>query len=178
MSKYNKKHEHIITGVEEGSIAKELGFEPGDVLLAINNNEIIDFVDYSFFCAEKSMLLRVRTKDGDTVEIEVEKEEDESLGLCFENDFMDKERPCKNKCVFCFIDQMPRHLRKTLYFKDDDWRLSLLMGNYITFTNVDDKELNRIIERKVSPLYVSVHATDKVVREKLLGRPDCDIIQE
>lgn len=176
MAKNNQRHEHIIAGVEPDSIAEELGFEPGDVLLTINGNEIIDFVDYSYFCCSEEITLKVRTKDGEQVELTVEKDENDSLGLSFENDFMDRERPCRNKCVFCFIDQMPKELRKTLYFKDDDWRLSLLMGNYVTLTNVDDAELNRIISRRVSPLYISVHATDKNVRAKMLGRGNCHIL--
>lgn len=174
----NKKncYEHIIKDVEKGSIAFLLGIEPQDVLLAINNNKIIDFIDYSFFSSNDTIDMLIRKKNGETVEYAFEKDEDEPIGLKFENEFMDRQRPCKNKCVFCFIDQMPRHMRKTLYFKDDDWRLSLLMGNYVTFTNVDDAELKRIVERKVSPLYISVHATDKEIRERMLGRSGCDIM--
>lgn len=176
MTKNNNVREHMITEVAPDSIGAELGIEAGDVLLTINNNEIIDFVDYSFFCCEKDMTIEIRKKNGELVNFDFEKDENEPLGLSFENDFMDRERPCRNKCVFCFIDQMPKALRKTLYFKDDDWRLSLLMGNYVTLTNVNDKELERIIERQVSPLYISVHATDKDVREKMLGRGNCDIM--
>ncbi|MBQ0134090.1 MAG: DUF512 domain-containing protein [Clostridiales bacterium] len=138
--------------------------EPGDELLAINGNPIHDVLDYKFYAYDELLTLRFR----DAGEIEVEKDEGEDLGLNFEDYLMDNATHCANKCVFCFIDQLPKGLRDTLYFKDDDARLSFLTGNYITCTNLTERELQRICELRVSPLNISVHATDGELRARML----------
>ena len=161
--------EHIVKSVDCDSIAEELGIEPGDAVISINGNEIKDFIDYTYFVNCEELSMDIKTKQGEICTVEIEKDEYEPLGINFENEFMDKQRSCHNKCIFCFIDQMPKKMRDTLYFKDDDWRLSLMMGNYVTLSNVKDDELSRIIERQVSPLYISVHATDKDVRAMMLN---------
>ena len=123
-----KKHEHIVRRVEQGSIADELGIEAGDKLLAINGNEIEDIFDYQFFVEDEEILLLIEKPDGEEWELEIEKDADEQLGLDFGEGLMDEYRSCRNKCMFCFIDQMPKGMRDTLYFKDDDSRLSFLQG--------------------------------------------------
>lgn len=176
MTNNSKVKEHVISYVDKESIGEELGIVKGDALLTVNDNQILDFIDYTFYEACEQVSLLIKKADGELVEYSFAKDENEPFGLRFENEFMDRQKSCRNKCVFCFIDQMPKKLRKTLYFKDDDWRLSLMMGNYVTLTNVDDSELQRIIERRVSPLYISVHATDPDVRAAMLGRGNCDIL--
>ncbi len=160
-----------ITGIEPQSIAEELGIRTGDTLLAINGQPVVDVVDYEYLCAEERLILTLSRPSGEQFEAEVEKEAYEPLGLLFESGLMSPVRSCKNHCVFCFIDQMPKGGRETLQFKDDDWRMSFIMGNYITLTNVDETEFQRIIDRRVSPLYVSVHATDPAVRVKMMKNP-------
>ena len=132
MKKFAK---HIISAVHENSIAEEIGLEPGDELLKINNTPIKDILDYMFLVQDEEIVLTVNTKQGEICEVEIEKDFDEDLGIEFENDFMDEYRSCKNKCIFCFIDQLPPGMRDTLYFKDDDDRLSFLQGNYVRFPN-------------------------------------------
>ena len=161
---------HRILSVAPGSIAASVGLAPGDVLLRINGEPVLDQVDYQFLSSGERAVLEVRDADG-TVEIDIEKDDGEPLGIEFESTLMAEVRPCENKCAFCFIDQMPAGMRDTLYVKDDDWRLSLMMGNYITLTNVPDREFDRIIARQASPLYLSVHATDGAVRAALMGNP-------
>ncbi len=171
-----KKQKHIVAKVLPDSIAEELGLEPGDEILKINNEEIKDILDYMFLVQDEEIVLTVRTKQGEEVDVEIEKDADENLGIEFENDFMDNYRSCKNKCIFCFIDQMPPGMRETLYFKDDDARLSFLQGNYITLTNLSAREQQRIMDLRISPINVSVQATDPEVRRRLLGNPragDC-----
>jgi putative radical SAM enzyme (TIGR03279 family) len=160
---------HRITEVEEGSIAKELELEKGDILLSINGSEIIDVLDYIEFMEAEELELLVQKADGEEWEIEIEKEPGQDLGLKFEHDLMDKERVCRNKCIFCFVDQLPKGMRETLYYKDDDWRLSFLSGNYITLTNLSDCDVDRILEKKISPLYVSVHTTNPDLRKRMLN---------
>jgi NifB/MoaA-like Fe-S oxidoreductase len=123
---------HKITGVEPGSIAEELELEKDDVLLRINGTEIVDVLDYIEWMGNESLELLIRKADGEEWEIQLEKEPGEDLGLKFEHDLMDQERTCRNKCIFCFVDQLPKGMRDSLYYKDDDWRLSFLVGNYIT----------------------------------------------
>lgn len=167
-----------ITHVAPDSIAEELGLRPGDRIETIAGEEIIDQVDYQALTAQKSFDMTVLRPDGLRRTVRVRKEEWEPLGLTLDQSIVSTPRPCKNHCIFCFIDQMPPNMRKTLYVKDDDWRLSLMMGNYITMTNIDDKELNRIIRRKVSPLFISVHCTDPVMRVKLLRNPSAALIMD
>ena len=161
---------HLITGVEEGSIAGELGIRPGDMLVSLNGRPVIDWLDYqAFSCAEDIDLVTVRGEE--EIEYTLTKDEYEPLGLRFDSQLMSPVRSCVNKCLFCFVDQLPEHVRPSLRVKDDDWRLSMMMGNYVTLTNVSDRELSRIIERHASPLYVSVHATEPQLRAHLLGQP-------
>ena len=155
-----KTTEHIIKAVEPGSIAEELEVEAGDVLLAINNQEIEDVFDYRCMILEEYLEVLIRKADGEEWLLEVEKDEDEDLGLEFENDLMSEYRSCTNKCMFCFIDQMPPGMRETLYFKDDDSRLSFMQGNYITLTNMKDKDIDRVIRLKLAPINISVQTTN------------------
>lgn len=161
---------HTITAVHKGSIADQLGVVPGDALVSINGRAIIDWIDYEAFSCTENLSLVIRRGD-EEIEYELEKDEYEPLGLQFETQLMSPVRNCANKCIFCFVDQLPEHVRPTLRVKDDDWRLSLMMGNFVTLTNVNDKELNRIIERHASPLYISVHTVDGALRAKMLGTP-------
>ena len=162
---------HRITGIKPGSIAEELNMKSGDFVLEINGQPIEDVFDYEFLCRDEYLELLSETAEGEQILFEIEKEEDEDLGLLFDGGLMDQYRSCRNKCIFCFIDQMPPGMRETLYVKDDDWRLSLMMGNYITMTNMTDAEFERVIRRHVSPLYISVHATDPDVRTRMLHNP-------
>lgn len=158
-----------IIGVEPEGIAAEMGIAAGDFLLSINGEEIHDIFDYRFQMAEETIRVLVRKPDGSEWEIDIEKEESEDLGLDFEQPLMDAEQRCTNDCVFCFIDQLPTGMRETLYFKDDDSRLSFLYGNYITMTNMKEAELDRIIRYRMSPVNVSVHATNPELRVRMLG---------
>ena len=164
-----KKTEHIIKAVEPGSIAEELEVEAGDVLLAINNQEIEDVFDYRCMILEEYLEVLIRKADGEEWLLEVDKDEDEDLGLEFETDLMSDYRSCTNKCIFCFIDQMPKGMRETLYFKDDDSRLSFMQGNYITLTNMKDKDIDRIIRLKLAPINISVQTTNPELRCKMLN---------
>ena len=164
-----KKTEHIIKAVEPGSIAEELEVEAGDVLLAINNQEIEDVFDYRCMILEEYLEVLIRKADGEEWLLEVEKDEDEDLGLEFETGLMSEYRSCTNKCMFCFIDQMPKGMRDTLYFKDDDSRLSFMQGNYITLTNMKDKDIDRIIRLKLAPINISVQSTNPELRCKMLN---------
>lgn len=160
----------VIRQVLPGSIAEELGIEPGDILESINGESVKDCIDYEYLCAREFCELKIRNYRNQQIEtVEIEKDVAEGLGLVFSSDLMCNQRNCANKCIFCFVDQMPKNLRPSLYVKDDDWRLSLMMGNFITLSNVSDGELQRIIDRRVSPLYISVHATDPDIRAKLVG---------
>ncbi len=164
-----KKQKHIVATVEPDSIAEELGLEPGDEILKINNEEIKDILDYRFLVQDEEIVLTVKTKQGETVNVEIEKDADEDLGIEFENDFMDNYRSCHNKCIFCFIDQMPPGMRETLYFKDDDDRLSFLQGNYVTLTNMDDDGIDRIIRYRLEPMNISFQAMNPELRCKMLN---------
>ncbi len=158
----------IIKSVADGSIGQELGLEPGDSLLAIDGQDINDVLDYFYLCEKEEIHLKILTKDGETVECDVEKDEDEPLGLTFEEDFMGQYRHCLNKCMFCFIDQLPKGMRSTLYFKDDDSRLSFLDGSYITMTNMKEEDFQKIIDYRMSPINVSIHTTDPKLRVMML----------
>ncbi len=160
-----------ITHVQPGSIAERLGLCVGDELVSIAGEPIIDQIDYQALTAHRRFEMTVRHGDGREEVLTVRKQDWEPLGVTLDQSIVSSPRPCRNHCVFCFIDQMPPGMRKTLYVKDDDWRLSLMMGNYITMTNIDDQELDRIIRRKVSPLFISVHCTDPDMRMKLLRNP-------
>ncbi|MEL6159408.1 MAG: TIGR03279 family radical SAM protein [Cyanobacteria bacterium J06623_5] len=157
-----------ITRVVPGSIAEEIGFEAGDRLVAINGERPRDLIDYRFLCADEFLTLDVRDAKGATHSIDIEKEPDEELGLEFESALFDGLIQCVNRCPFCFIDQQPPGKRETLYLKDDDYRLSFLYGSYLTLTNIPPAEWERIARLRLSPLYVSVHATEGDVRSRLL----------
>ena len=161
--------EHIIYKVLENSIAQEMEIEPGDVLLKINDQEIEDIFDYHYLVNDEFIVLLIRKADGEEWEIEIEKEYEEDLGIEFEQSLMDGYKSCRNKCVFCFIDQLPKGMRETLYFKDDDSRLSFLQGNYVTLTNMSTKDIERIVKYKLEPINVSVHTTNPNLRCKMLN---------
>lgn len=167
-----------ITHVQPGSLADRLGLKAGDTLLSIAGEPIIDQIDYQALTAQSRFEMELLRPDGSRKTLRVRKQDWEPLGVTLDQTIVSKPRPCANHCVFCFIDQMPPNMRDTLYVKDDDWRLSLMMGNYITMTNINDRELDRIIRRKVSPLYISVHATDPEVRVKLLRNPRAGLIMD
>lgn len=160
---------HIIDGIEEGSIAQELEIEAGDVLLAINDKEIEDIFDYQYLVEDEYLEILIEKKNGEEWLLEVEKEQDEDLGLLFGESLMDNYRNCHNKCVFCFIDQNPKGMRETIYFKDDDTRLSFLQGNYVSLTNLKEKDIKRIIRYKLAPINISVHTTNPELRCKMLN---------
>ncbi len=162
-------HEHVIDRIEEGSIAEELELEPGDVLLSVNGKEIDDVFDYHYLINDDYLEVVVRKKNGEEWELEIEKDYQEDLGIVFLNGLMDDYKSCHNKCIFCFIDQMPKGMRDTLYFKDDDSRLSFLQGNYVTLTNMKEKDLQRIIDYKLAPINISVQTTNPKLRCKMLN---------
>lgn len=162
------KHEHIVRSVEQGGIAWEMGIEPGDKLLAINGTEIEDVFDYHYLVNDEELLVLIEKTNGEQWELEIEKEYEEDLGIEFEQGLMDEYRSCRNKCIFCFIDQMPPGMRETLYFKDDDSRLSFLQGNYVTLTNMSDHDIDRIIRYHLEPINVSIHTTNPELRCKML----------
>ena len=156
-----------ITDVEEGSLAYQNGIKPGDVLISINDNEINDVLDYRFYLTESSVKL-IYKRDGEELSATIKKDEYGDIGLDFETPLMDKKHTCKNSCIFCFIDQNPEGLRESLYFKDDDSRLSFLHGNYITLTNMSDKDVERIVKMRFSPINISVHTTNPELRVKMM----------
>ena len=160
---------NIIKYVHPGSIAQDAGLQAGDAILAVNGKRINDILEFRFITADDEYELTVEKADGSREIITVENEYNEELGIDFEKALISGARSCANKCIFCFIDQMPPHMRETLYFKDDDSRLSFLQGNYVTLTNMSDKELDKIIEMHLSPINVSVHCTNPEKREFMLG---------
>lgn len=164
-----KDNRNIIEEVAKGSIAHELELEPGDILLSINDNVVKDILDYKFLISDDYIVLKIEKVQGEVWEIEIEKDFHEDLGIIFTNPLIDKAKSCSNKCIFCFIDQLPPNMRETLYFKDDDSRLSFLQGNFITLTNVSDEEIDRIIKYRLSPINVSVHTTNPELRIKMLN---------
>ena len=161
-------HRHIIKSIEPGSIAEELGIEKGDILLSINDQEVEDVFDYHFYVNDEQLVLTIEKPDGEEWELEIEKDYEEDLGIEFEQGLMDEYRSCRNKCIFCFIDQMPKGMRDTLYFKDDDSRLSFLQGNYVTLTNMSDHDIDRIIRYHLEPINISFHTTNPELRCQML----------
>ena len=164
-----KKSRHIISLVNNGSIAEELGIEKGDELLKINDTEIEDIFDYQYLIQDEYIEVLIRKPDGEEWLLEIDKEYSEDLGLNFENGLMDDYRSCHNKCIFCFIDQMPKGMRETLYFKDDDSRLSFLQGNYVTLTNMSEHDIDRIITYRLEPINISFQTTNPQLRCKMLN---------
>ncbi len=158
----------LISDVAKGSYADKKGIKSGDILYSINGNAIEDVLDYRFFIGERRLVL-VLERDGKMKRTVIRKKEEDEIGLEFNTYLMDKQRSCKNKCIFCFIDQMPKGMRETLYFKDDDSRMSFLFGNYITLTNITEHEVERIIKMHISPINISVHTTNPELRVKMMN---------
>ena len=160
---------HKIKETTKRSIAHELEIQTGDFLLSINNKPIADIIDYRTMTASRHLLLEIEKHDGEIWELDIEKDPDEDLGLIFYEPLMSKMMLCRNKCIFCFVDQEPNGLRKSLYVKDDDWRMSFFHGNFITLTNLSNPEIDRICSMHLSPLYISVHTTDMETRKMMMG---------
>lgn len=158
-----------INGVKKGSIAEEIGLKKGDYILSINEQEIYDILDYKFVMADEYIELEIEHEDGELEIYEIEKDEDDDLGIEFEHELIDKPKNCHNKCIFCFMEQLPKNVRDTLIFKDDDYRLSFFSGNYITLTNLKEFDIERIIRYRLSPINISIHATDEKVRCMMLN---------
>ncbi|TCS79809.1 putative radical SAM enzyme (TIGR03279 family) [Muricomes intestini] len=159
---------HVVSLVQPGSIGDEMGIEPGDILLEINGNEILDVFDYHYYVDDENIVVLIEKPNGEQWELEIDKDEEEGLGLEFGQSLMDEYRSCRNKCMFCFIDQMPAGMRDTLYFKDDDSRLSFLQGNYITLTNMSDHDVERIVKYHLEPINISFQTTNPALRCKML----------
>lgn len=167
----------IIDTTEPESIACDLGWRPGDEIVSINGHELSDILDYRFYSAEEHLNVLVRRRD-QTAEFEIEKDIDTDLGVTFADALFDGVRTCGARCIFCFVDQLPKGLRKSLYLKDDDYRLSFLHGNFVTLANCTDDDLKRIVTQRLSPLYVSVHTTDPTLRDRMLGRSSPPILEQ
>lgn len=161
-----------IVKVDENGVAAELGFEQGDEILGFDGHPYEDVLDYVFYDGAEKFTINARTKDGELVDCEVEKLPEESIGVEFDDEGQLVPIRCRNKCVFCFVDQLPKGMRKTLYVKDDDYRLSFVSGNYVTLTNVFDKEMERIIRLRLSPLYISVHCFDRKRKTEMIANPE------
>jgi NifB/MoaA-like Fe-S oxidoreductase len=167
-----------VAEVAQGSIAEELGLRSGDIVVAAGDRRLRDVIDYRFAMAEARVELLVRRGDEETI-YEIEKHPDEDLGIAFVEPLFDRLRTCNNKCPFCFLTQMPKGLRRSLYLKDDDYRLGFLYGNFVTLTNLTEEDWQRIAEQHLSPMYVSIHATDRALRAVLLGKPDVpDVLEQ
>lgn len=169
---------NLIKSIIKNSIADEMKIEPGDFLISVNGEEIKDILDYKFQIFDEYITILIQKQNGEEWELEIEKEENEDIGLVFEEELIDKPRNCANKCIFCFMDQLPPKVRETLVFKDDDYRLSFMTGNYVTFTNSGYKDLERIVKYHLSPINISVHATTPEVRKKMLNNKNADKILE
>lgn len=162
---------HRVDAVTTGSIAEEAGIEPGDYLVSINDIMVNDIIEYRFLTNDEVLELVVQKPTGEEWVIEIEKEPSEDLGMAFADEMMDSAKRCRNRCIFCFIDQLPKGMRESLYFKDDDARLSFLQGNFISLTNLTGGDADRIMRYRISPLNVSVHTTDPETRNRMLGNP-------
>lgn len=173
-----KDMRNIISEVYKNSIANEVGIEKGDVLLSINGQNIEDIIEYKFLISDEYLEVEIEKKNGEKYIYEIEKEYDEDLGIEFLNPIIDKAKSCRNKCMFCFIDQLPKGMRETLYFKDDDSRLSFLQGNFITLTNMSEKDVEKMIKYRISPVNISVHTTDSNLRVKMLSNKNAGNVYE
>lgn len=167
----------IISSIEPGSIAEDLGWREGDEIVSINGHRLSDIIDYRFYSSDEFITVAVRRGE-QAADFEIEKDYDTPLGVDFADILFDGVRTCGAHCVFCFVEQLPKGLRKPLYLKDDDFRLSFLHGNFVTLANVSEEDLRRIVTQRLSPLYISVHATDSDLREKMLGRGAPDILDQ
>lgn len=170
------KHKAIVKTVEENSIAYDCGVEAGDIIDNIDGEKFSDILDFKYLTSEDYYVVGVVKKDGSYEEIEVYNDFYEQFGVEFENALIDEPKRCQNKCIFCFMDQLPPNVRKTMVFKDDDYRLSFLQGNYVTLTNLKERDIDRIIDMRISPINVSVHATDGNVRKMMLNNKNADKI--
>lgn len=168
----------IVKSIDKGSIAEELGIQPGDVVASINGNKIEDYFDYKFLSDDEELELCVIKKDGSECIFEIYNDGLEDLGINFEGMLFGHAKSCANKCIFCFIDQLPKGMRKSLYFKDDDSRLSFLYGNYLTLTNMKDEDVNKIIRYRISPVNISVHTINPELRIKMLKNKRAGLIKE
>ncbi len=168
----------VVKSVDKGSIAEELGIESGDIISSINGSEIEDYFDYKFLSEDEDIELCVTKKDGSECIFEIYNEDLEDLGINFEGMLFGHAKRCANKCIFCFIDQLPKGMRKSLYFKDDDSRLSFLYGNYLTLTNMKDEDVSKIIRYRISPVNISVHTTNPKLRKKMLKNNRADRVLE
>ena len=162
----------VVIGVDKGSIAEELGVEVGDELIGFNGEKIEDILDYYYYDSQEKFVINMRAKQGDLVDLEIEKTPNEQLGMSLDDSVQLNPIVCKNKCKFCFVDQMKKGLRDTLYIKDDDYRLSFVSGSFVTMTNVTQKELDRIVKLHLSPLYISVHAYTPEIKTYLVANPN------
>lgn len=167
----------IIDRVELNSIAEELGWQPGDEIVSINGHSLADLIDYRFYSADEHLIVIVRRGE-ESAEFEIEKDYETDLGVTFEDALFDGVHTCGANCIFCFVEQLPKGLRKSLYLKDDDFRLSFLHGNFVTLANVTNDDLYRIVNQRLSPLYISVHTTDPTLRERMLGRRCPPILEQ
>lgn len=163
-----KERKILIGEIVSGSIADELGIKKGDKLLRINGKYIEDILEYKFLTSEETLLVEIEKQNDEIWELDIVKDYDEDLGFVFDG-IIDKQKSCSNKCIFCFIDQLPKGMRKTLYFKDDDTRLSFLMGNFVTLTNLEKEDIEKIIHYRISPINISIHTTDMELRKKMLN---------
>lgn len=163
-----KNSNNIISRIYPGSIAEELDIEVGDLLISVNGEKVKDIIQYRFLTDDEYIELEIQTKSGERVVYEIEKDYDEELGLEFTNPIIDKAKSCRNKCMFCFIDQLPKGMRETLYFKDDDSRLSFLQGNFVTLTNMSEQDIEDIIRYRISPINISVHTTNPELRQRMI----------
>ena len=167
----------VVKMVYENSIADEIGIVPGDIIVSVDGQKLKDIIDFKFYSASDEYELEILKADGTTEIVEIINDDYEELGVEFENGLLDKPQVCKNKCMFCFVDQLPRNcMRKTLYFKDDDYRLSALMGNYITLTNLDEDDIERIIRMRLPRINLSIHSANPEIRSKLLNNKNADIM--
>ena len=157
-----------VKSIDAGSAAARVGIVPGDKIVSINGQPLIDYIDYVYFCAQKRLRLRV-LRQGRRLVLHIRKHDTDDIGLEFTQPLLGRKRVCRNKCIFCFVDQLPRGMRQSLYLKDEDWRYSLLMGSYVTLSSISRSEVRRIIRRHVSPIYISVHTVDEALRCMMLG---------
>ena len=169
---------HLIKGIKKDSIAEELEIQPGWYLTYVNDTEIKDILDYKYQMFDEYVVITIEDQNGEEWDYEIEKDENEDIGLMFEEELMDKARSCANKCIFCFMDQLPPNVRDTLVFKDDDFRLSFIGGNYVTLTNSSYKDLDRIIKYHLSPINISVHASSPEIRCMMLNNKNAGKIME
>lgn len=178
MGNLSQKQGMVVEKIIPNSIAEEIAIESGDLVISVNGTEIEDLISYKYLIADNYLEIYISKNNGEEIIYEVEKDYDEDLGIIFSTATIDGIRPCQNHCLFCFVDQMPKGMRKSLYIKDDDYRFSFIHGNFVTLTNLTSKDMDRIVSMHLSPLYISVHATDPLVRQKLLNNSQADNILE